>query len=66
MCDIQDALGTFQKIKYYKYRFIISHKKVAHEFELDFQEKDFRHIAGLHYLNDIDIPSITNNKLLIV
>lgn len=56
MCDIQGALKVFQRIMEYKYRFIISHKKASYEFELDFQEKDFRHMAGLHYLNDIDIP----------
>ncbi len=56
MGDIQDALGVFQKMKDYKYNFVVSHKKTAHDFELTFEEKDFRHMAGLHYLNDIDIP----------
>lgn len=56
MGDIQEALGVFQKLTNYKYKFIISHKKVAYDLELDFDDKDFRHIAGLHYLNDIDIP----------
>lgn len=71
MCDIQNALVTFKKMMEYKYKFVISHKKVAYEFELNFDEKDFRHIAGLHYLNDIDIPrtpqilfdKIENNKI---
>jgi len=40
----------------YKYKFTISYKKVAYDFELTFNDKDFRHMAGLHYLNDIDIP----------
>lgn len=56
MSDIQDALVAFQKIMEYKYNFIVSHKKIAYELELNFEEKDFRHMAGLHYLNDIDIP----------
>ena len=56
MGDIQDALEAFQKIMQYKYNFVVSHKKVAYELELSFEEKDFRHMAGLHYLNDIDIP----------
>ena len=56
MGDIQDALGAFQKIMEYRYKFVVSHKKVAYELELNFEEKDFRHMAGLHYLNDIDVP----------
>ena len=56
MCDIRDALITYKRLIGYKYKFEISHKKVAYKFELDFDEKDFRHMAGLHYLDDIDIP----------
>lgn len=56
MGDIQEALGTFQKMMTYKYKFVVSHKKTAYDFELNFEEKDFRYMAGLHYLNDIDIP----------
>mgnify|MGYP001042160069 FL=1 len=57
MGDIQEALCVFQKLMDYKYKFTISHKKVAYDLELDFNEKDFRHMAGLHYLDDIDIPN---------
>lgn len=56
MGDIQEALITFRRLMEYKYNFVISHKKIAYHFGLTFEEKDFRHIAGLHYLNDIDIP----------
>jgi len=56
MGDIQDALMIFQHMTGYKYKFVISYKKTAYHLELTFQEKDFRHIAGLHYLSDIDIP----------
>lgn len=56
MGDIQDALATFQHMMGYKYKFIISYKKVAYPLELTFEVKDFYHMAGLHYLNDIDIP----------
>lgn len=56
MDDIQNALAMYQKLMGYKYKLIISYKKVAYGFELTFNEKDFRHMAGLHYLNDIDIP----------
>lgn len=56
MSDIQEALGVFQKLMNCKYKFIVSHKKVAYDLELNFDEKDFRHMVGLHYLNDIDIP----------
>ena len=45
MGDIQDALEAFQKIMQYKYNFVVSHKKVAYELELSFEEKDFRHMA---------------------
>lgn len=62
MGDIQDALGTFQKMMDYKYKFVVSHKKTAYDFELNFGEKDFLHMAGLHYLIDIDIPN-TPQKL---
>lgn len=57
MGDIQDALIMYQKIMGYKYRFTVSYKKTAYDFELTFNEGDFRHMAGLHYLNDIDIPN---------
>lgn len=56
MGDIQDALIMFQHMMEYQYKFIVSHKKTAYHLKLSFDEKDFRHMAGLHYLNDIDIP----------
>ncbi len=56
MGEIQNALATFQHMMGYKYNFVVSHKKNAYQLELTFDEKDFRHMAGLHYLNDIDIP----------
>lgn len=56
MGDIQNALATFEHMMGYKYKFVISYKKTAYPLELTFEEKDFRHMAGLHYLNDIDIP----------
>lgn len=37
MGDIQEALGVFQKLTNYKYKFIVSHKKVAYDLELDFE-----------------------------
>ena len=71
MGDIQDALATFQYMMGYKYKFVISYKKVAYSIELTFDSKDFHHMAGLHYLKDIDIPKtpkvlfdkITNEKI---
>ena len=56
MGDIQEALAIFQRMMGYKYNFVVSYKKTAYQLELTFNEKDFRHMAGLHYLNDIDIP----------
>lgn len=71
MGEIQESLRIFQNLINYKYKFIISYRKKAYSFELSFDEKDFFHIAGLHYLNDIDIPrtpkilfdKIKNNKI---
>ena len=39
MGDIQEALGMFQKMMTYKYKFVVSHKKTAYDFELNFEEK---------------------------
>jgi len=56
MGDIQDALTVFRHMMGYKYNFVVSYKKIAYRLELTFDEKDFRHMTGFHYLNDIDIP----------
>ncbi|MCH5281333.1 MAG: hypothetical protein J1E61_07660 [Lachnospiraceae bacterium] len=62
MGNIQEALSMFQHMTEYKYKFVISHKKVKYEIELNFHDKDFFHIAGLQHLKDIDIPR--NPKML--
>lgn len=71
MDSIQTALFTFKKLKNYQYNFTIAYNKTLHYLKLSFDDKDFRHIIGLHYLNDIDIPrtpnqlfsKIENNKI---
>ena len=56
MDSIQTALKTFKCMLDYNYDFIIAHNKKLHSVKLTFENKDFRHMVGLHYLNDIDIP----------
>jgi hypothetical protein len=71
MGEIQYALSVYEYLINYKYKFVISHRKTVYYLELTFNEKDFLHIAGLHYLSDIDIPrtpkilfhKIKNNKI---
>lgn len=56
MGNIQNALQAFMRLFDYKYIFVAGRKGKTYEIELIFEEKDFRHLAGLHYLKDIDIP----------
>ncbi len=56
MDSIQTALDTFKYMANYTYDFVIAHDKELHGVRLTFDYKDFHHLVGLHYLNDIDIP----------
>ncbi len=56
MDSIQTALYAFENVKSYEYVFTIAHNKKLFNFKLSFDNKDFHHVAGLHYLKDIDIP----------
>lgn len=57
MDDIQIAYSEFNElIQNYIFDLRVScHKKLV-KMILDFRKNDFHHIAGLQYLNDIDIP----------
>lgn len=56
MDSIKFALNKFSEMTNYKYLFQIAYKKQIYELTLSFDLKDFSHMAGLHYLKDIDIP----------
>lgn len=56
MDSIKTALFVFEKMLDYKYDFTIAHNKILHNVQLSFDNKDFHHAVGLHYLKDIDIP----------
>lgn len=56
MGEIQNALKAFKSLFQYKYKFNIASNKKSYELELTFSEKDFYHLAGFHYIADIDIP----------
>ncbi len=62
MDSIQAALEAFQHISNYTYDFVIAHNKQLYSVRLTFDDKDFHHLVGLHYLKDIDIPK--NHKKL--
>lgn len=63
MDDIQIAYHEFNElIQNYRFDLRIScHKKLV-KMILDFRQNDFHHIAGLQYVDDIDIPK--NGKKL--
>lgn len=56
MDSIQTALNAFKHMTELKYDFVIAHDKKLHKIKLTFDYRDFHHLVGLHYLDDIDIP----------
>lgn len=57
MDKISECATNFSILKKHKYRFIVSQNRRTSEIFLDFCDKDFYHLAGLHYLKDISLPS---------
>lgn len=57
MDNIHEAAIVFEKLLSITYRFVIVHNRRLQTILLDFHPEDFRHIAGLHYLDDIEIES---------
>ncbi|MBE5843072.1 MAG: hypothetical protein E7302_02685 [Butyrivibrio sp.] len=52
---IYECAANFQKLLDIKYHFVVSSKRKVKDITIDFREADFRHAAGLHYVDDIDI-----------
>lgn len=48
---------NFQSLLDVKYHFAISVKRKIRHLTIDFQPEDFRHISGLHYIDDISIEN---------
>ncbi len=63
MDTIYECASKFTILKDKEYRFIISQKRKTKEILLDFCDRDFFHLAGLHYLSDINLPQNRNNTL---
>mgnify|MGYP004451222839 FL=1 len=55
MDKIYECANMFRKLINSTYYFVISRNRKTMELVLDFKETDFRHISGLHYIDDIDI-----------
>lgn len=56
MDKIKESAMSFQKLLDKKYIFKVKHGQEIVNLILDFQESDFHHLVGLHYLKDIAIP----------
>lgn len=56
MDNIYSAFSAFQILLNYSYDFIVAHQKSTSTIRLTFQETDFYHLAGFHYLKDIELP----------
>ena len=52
---IQECAVNYRKLLNVKYHFVISLRRTTREITIDFEEKDFRHMSGLHYITDIQI-----------
>ena len=53
---IYECAAKFILLEQYQYKFIVSKNRKTKEIILNFCDKDFFHLAGLHYLTDISIP----------
>ena len=52
---IRECAVNYKKLLNIKYHFVISLRRTTKEITIDFDEKDFRHMSGLHYISDIHI-----------
>lgn len=52
---IYECANNFSRLLSTKYNFVISQNRNIKKLTLDFDEKDFRHAVGLHYVDDIVI-----------
>lgn len=53
---IYECAAKFIALENCEYRFVVSQKRKSREIFLNFRDSDFFHLAGLHYLTDINIP----------
>ena len=56
MDKIKECAGNFAKLCDISYKFIVSFRRKTLEINLNFQETDFFHLAGLQYLSNLAIP----------
>ena len=60
---ICECAENYNKLKKNIYRFVVSKNRKTWEIKLNFEDKDFYHLAGFHYLTDISIPKSRKNTL---
>jgi hypothetical protein len=68
---IRECAENYRKLLDVKYHFVISLRRNTKDIIIDFDEKDFRHMSGLHYISDARvernpekvISSITNGNI---
>lgn len=71
MDTIYKCASDFSNLLSTKYNFIISHNRKTENIIIDFKAEDFRHVIGLHYVDDITIekdpakviPAILENRI---
>lgn len=63
---IYECAAKFILLERYEYKFVVSRKRKTREIILNFSDKDFFHLAGLHYLTDISIPRNRKDILKII
>lgn len=56
MDRIMECASSFQALCSISYKFIVSFQRKTREINLNFQESDFFHLAGLQHLSDLAIP----------
>lgn len=64
---IYECGKSFKNLLNVKYHFVISVNRKIRHLTIDFQSEDFRHVSGLHYIDDITIeknPSKIINAIL--
>lgn len=57
MDTILECATSFKKLLNVEYKFTLSIRRQIREIIIDFEETDFRHMTGLHYVDDITIES---------
>ena len=63
MDKIYECAAKFVALENCNYRFVVSQNRQSRELLLNFNDSDFFHLAGLHYLTDISLPQNRKNTL---